>query len=54
MAYKRFPIRPAHPERNCCCDRYRPDAMLCGNVDAPSTRSSCSAKTERRLRRRCR
>lgn len=33
MATKRFPIRPAHPERNCWgCDRYcASDAMLCGN-----------------------
>jgi len=30
---KRFPIHPAHPERNCWgCDRYcASDAMLCGN-----------------------
>lgn len=30
---KKFPIRPAHPERTCWgCDRYCPvDAMLCGN-----------------------
>lgn len=30
---KRFPIQPAHPERNCWgCDRYcASDAMLCGN-----------------------
>jgi hypothetical protein len=30
---KRFPIHPAHPERNCWgCDRYcAADAMLCGN-----------------------
>ncbi len=30
---KRFPTRPAHPERICWgCDRYCPaDAMLCGN-----------------------
>ena len=33
MATKRFPIRPAHPERNCWgCDRYcASDAMLCGD-----------------------
>ena len=30
---KRFPIHPAHPERNCWgCERYcAADAMLCGN-----------------------
>ncbi len=30
---KRFPIRPAHPERICWgCDKYCPaDAMACGN-----------------------
>ena len=30
---KRFPIHPAHPERNCWgCERYcASDAMLCGN-----------------------
>jgi len=30
---KRFPIRPAHPERTCWgCDRYcAADAMICGN-----------------------
>lgn len=30
---RRFPIHPAHPERNCWgCDRYcGADAMLCGN-----------------------
>jgi hypothetical protein len=30
---KRFPIHPAHPERNCWgCDKYCPaDSMACGN-----------------------
>ncbi|HZW73017.1 MAG TPA: DUF3079 domain-containing protein [Caldimonas sp.] len=30
---RKFPVRPAHPERNCWgCDRYcAADAMLCGN-----------------------
>ena len=30
---KKFPIRPAHPERTCWgCDRYcAADAMICGN-----------------------
>ncbi|HKB54768.1 MAG TPA: DUF3079 domain-containing protein [Ramlibacter sp.] len=30
---KKFPLRPAHPERNCWgCDRYCPaDEMACGN-----------------------
>lgn len=30
---KRFPARPAHPERICWgCDRYCPvDSMMCGN-----------------------
>lgn len=30
---KRFPVKPAHPERVCWgCDRYCPtDAMVCGN-----------------------
>jgi len=30
---KRFPIRPAHPERTCWgCDRYCPAGdMICGN-----------------------
>jgi hypothetical protein len=30
---KKFPIKPAHPERICWgCDKYCPaDAMLCGN-----------------------
>ncbi|MCC7285986.1 MAG: DUF3079 domain-containing protein [Burkholderiaceae bacterium] len=30
---KKFPTRPAHPERICWgCDRYCPvDAMMCGN-----------------------
>lgn len=30
---KRFPIRPAHPERNCwgCDDYCAADAMKCGN-----------------------
>lgn len=30
---KRFPIKPAHPERICWgCDKYCPaDSMLCGN-----------------------
>lgn len=30
---RKFPIRPAHPERNCWgCDRYcAATAMLCGN-----------------------
>lgn len=30
---KRFPIHPAHPERNCWgCERYcAADSMLCGN-----------------------
>jgi hypothetical protein len=30
---KKFPIRPAHPERNCWgCDEYCPsNAMRCGN-----------------------
>ena len=30
---KRFPVKPAHPERICWgCDRYCPaDAMACGN-----------------------
>jgi hypothetical protein len=30
---KRFPINPAHPERNCWgCDRFcAADALLCGN-----------------------
>lgn len=30
---KKFPLNPAHPERNCWgCDRYCPaDAMICGN-----------------------
>ena len=30
---KKFPIRPAHPERICWgCDRYCPaDALMCGN-----------------------
>jgi hypothetical protein len=30
---KRFPLNPAHPERNCWgCDRYCPaGSMMCGN-----------------------
>jgi hypothetical protein len=30
---KKFPLRPAHPERTCWgCDRYCPaDDMICGN-----------------------
>jgi hypothetical protein len=30
---RKFPVRPARPERNCWgCDRYcAADAMLCGN-----------------------
>lgn len=30
---KKFPIRPAHPERTCWgCDRYcKADEMICGN-----------------------
>ena len=30
---KKFPLRPAHPERTCWgCDRYcAADAMICGN-----------------------
>jgi hypothetical protein len=30
---RKFPIRPAHPERTCWgCDRYcAADAMICGN-----------------------
>lgn len=30
---RRFPVKPAHPERICWgCDRYCPaDAMMCGN-----------------------
>jgi len=30
---KKFPIKPAHPERVCWgCDRYCPsDSMMCGN-----------------------
>lgn len=30
---KKFPIRPAHPERTCWgCDRYcAADGMICGN-----------------------
>lgn len=30
---KRFPIRPAHPERNCWgCDKFcAADALVCGN-----------------------
>lgn len=30
---KKFPLNPAHPERNCWgCDRYcAADAMVCGN-----------------------
>lgn len=33
MMVKRFPIHPAHPERNCWgCERYcAADAMQCGN-----------------------
>lgn len=33
MAAKKFPIKPAHPERVCWgCDKYCPaDAMQCGN-----------------------
>lgn len=33
MGYKRFPINPPHPERNCWgCDRYCPShALMCGN-----------------------
>ena len=33
MTAKRFPIKPAHPERICWgCDRYcAADAMQCGN-----------------------
>lgn len=33
MATKRFPVRPAHPERNCWgCDKYCPsNDMACGN-----------------------
>ncbi len=33
MIGKKFPIHPAHPERNCWgCDRYcATDAILCGN-----------------------
>lgn len=33
MATKRFPLRPAHPERNCWgCDKYCPSHdMACGN-----------------------
>ncbi|GAB2592687.1 hypothetical protein GCM10027034_26820 [Ramlibacter solisilvae] len=33
VASKKFPIHPAHPERNCWgCDRYCPSTSLaCGN-----------------------
>ncbi|WP_311224215.1 MULTISPECIES: DUF3079 domain-containing protein [unclassified Acidovorax] len=33
VATKKFPLHPAHPERNCWgCDRYCPaDSLQCGN-----------------------
>lgn len=39
---RKFPIKPAHPERVCWgCDRYCPaDAMQCGNGTVPTPHPS--------------